>query len=292
MNPETKKRRRHSAIARVAALGVMALVMAMGLAGCGGSGESGEAGKSGDTAKVSLAGSTSMEKVCEALSEDFMANNPDIKVTTEYTGSGAGLEALEAGSVDIGNSSRELSDEEKSAGAVENVIALDGIAVVSDTENNVEDLTTEQLSDIYTGKITNWKELNGKDESIVVIGREAGSGTRDAFEELLEIADKCEYAQELDSTGGVMATVASTPGAIGYVSMDVLDDTVKALKLNGAEASEKNILSGDYLLWRPFVMATMGEVSEQSEAVQTWFEYINSDPGQKVIKEMGLIIPQ
>lgn len=180
-----------------------------------------------------------MEKVCEALSEDFMANNPDIKVTTEYTGSGAGLEALEAGSVDIGNSSRELSDEEKSAGAVENVIALDGIAVVSDTENNVEDLTTEQLSDIYTGKITNWKELNGKDESIVVIGREAGSGTRDAFEELLEIADKCEYAQELDSTGGVMATVASTRGAIGYVSMDVLDDTVKALKLNGAEASEK-----------------------------------------------------
>lgn len=263
-----------------------AAVTCMGmLASCGSTSDS-----SDNT--ISLAGSTSMEKVCEALSESFMNENPDYKVTVEYTGSGAGLEALEAGSIDIGNSSRALSDEEKEKGAVENIVALDGIAVITDKDNTVSDLSSKQLADIYTGKITNWKDLGGKDESIVVLGRESGSGTRDAFEELMEVADKCEYAQEIDSTGGVLATVASTPGAIGYVSLDVVDNTVNSVKLNGVEATEKNILSGDYQLQRPFVMATIGKVEKQKNAVQKWFEFVNSDEGQKIIKEQGLIIPE
>ena len=263
-----------------------AAVTCMGmLASCGSSSDS-----SDNT--ISLAGSTSMEKVCEAMSESFMNDNPDYKVTVEYTGSGAGLEALTAGSIDIGNSSRALSDEEKEAGAVENIIALDGIAVITDKENTVSDITSEQLAAIYTGQITNWKELGGNDEAIVVLVRESGSGTRDAFEELMEVTDKCEYAQEIDSTGGVLATVASTPGAIGYVSLDVVYDTVNSVKLNGVEASEETILSGDYQLQRPFVMATMGAVEEQSEVVQKWFEYVNSEAGQQIIKDQGLIIPE
>lgn len=241
---------------------------------------------------ISLAGSTSMEKLANALMESFMAKYPNITVTTEFTGSGAGLESLAAGSVDIGNSSRSLSDDEKASGAVENVVAIDGIAVVTDLENTVTDVTSEDLAKIYTGEITNWSDLGGSDEAIVVIGREAGSGTRGAFEELLDIEDKCNYAQELDSTGAVMAKVAATPGAIGYVSLDVLDGTVAPIALNGVEASEENILAGEYVLSRPFVMATMGEISEQNELVQAWFDYIQSAEGQEVIKKVGLIIPQ
>lgn len=258
-------------------------VIALSLASCGGGEEA---------ATVSLAGSTSMEKLCEAMSESFMAENPDITVTVEYTGSGAGLESLASGSVDIGNSSRSLKDEEKEAGAVENIVALDGIAVITDKENTVKDLTSEQLAAIYQGQIKNWKELGGNDEAIVVIGREAGSGTRDAFEEILEVVDSCAYAQELDSTGGVLAKVASTPGAIGYVSLDVVDDTVNAESIDGVEPTEEQILAGAYLLQRPFVMATNGEISEQSEAVQKWFEYIASDAGKEVIRSAGLIIPE
>jgi phosphate transport system substrate-binding protein len=241
---------------------------------------------------ITLAGSTSMEKLCEAMSEAFMEAYPDVTVTVEYTGSGAGIESLVSGSVDIGNSSRSLSDDEVAKGATENVVAIDGIAVITDTDNTVADLTTEELAKIYTGEITNWKELGGNDEAIVVIGREAGSGTRGAFEELLEVEDKCAYAQELDSTGAVLAKVASTPGAIGYVSLDVVDDSVNEVSLNGVDATEENILAGDYLLSRPFVMATMGEISEQSDLVQTWFNYIESDEGQQVISDLGLILPQ
>lgn len=241
---------------------------------------------------ISLAGSTSMEKLCEALSESFMEKYPNITVTVEYTGSGAGLESLAAGSIDIGNSSRHLKDEEAATGAVENVVAIDGIAVIVDKENSVTDISAEDLAKIYKGEITNWSELGGEDEAIVVIGREAGSGTRDAFEELLEVADECAYAQELDSTGGVLAKVASTPGSIGYVSLDVVDDTVTAVALDGVASTEENILAGDYLLSRPFVMATMGEVSEQNELVQTWFDYVHSEDGQNVISSIGLILPE
>lgn len=241
---------------------------------------------------ITLAGSTSMEKVCEALMEGFMEDYPSIVVTTEYTGSGAGLESLNAGSVDIGNASRHIKDSEKEAGAVENVVALDGIAVIVDKDNTVNDLTSEQLASIYTGAITNWSELGGKDEAIVVIGREAGSGTRDAFEELNGVKDSCVYAQELDSTGAVLAKVAATPGSIGYVSLDVVNDTVVAAKLNGVDATEANILNGTYALQRPFVMATKGEVSAQSDLVKTWFDYIKSAEGKEIIQSVGLIIPE
>lgn len=241
---------------------------------------------------ISLAGSTSMEKLCEAMSESFMEKYPGITVTVEYTGSGAGLESLASGSVDIGNSSRHLKDEELSGGAVENVVAIDGIAVIEDKENTVTDISAEDLAKIYTGEISNWSELGGKDEAIVVIGREAGSGTRDAFEELLEVADNCAYAQELDSTGAVLAKVASTPGAIGYVSLDVVDDSVIAISIDGTEPTEEKILEGNYLLSRPFVMATNGEISAQNDLVKTWFDYIKTEDGKSVISQVGLIIPE
>lgn len=238
---------------------------------------------------ISLAGSTSMEKLANAVAESFMEKYPNVTVTAEFTGSSAGIESLLAGSVDIGDASRALKDSEKEAGAVENIVAIDGIAVVTDTENSVADLTKDQLISIYTGQTTNWSELGGDDEAIVVIGREAGSGTRGAFEELLDIADQCVYANELDSTGAVLAKVASTPGAIGYVSLDVVDDTVKAFSLEGVEATAENIKAGNYFLSRPFVMATKGEVSEQNDLVKALFDYLSSDEGKAVISGVGLI---
>lgn len=238
---------------------------------------------------VSMSGSTSMEKLANAVAESFMEKYPNVTVTAEFTGSSAGIESVLAGSVDIGNSSRNLKDDEKSAGAAENIVAIDGIAVVADPANKVEDLTKDQLVSIYTGETKNWSEVGGDDQAIVVVGREAGSGTRSAFEELLDIADACVYANELDSTGAVMAKVASTPGAIGYVSLDVVDDSVKALKLDGVDATEENIKAGNYALSRPFVMATKGEISEQKTEVQALFDYLTSDEGKALIKSVGLI---
>ena len=240
---------------------------------------------------ISLSGSTSMEKVCEALAETFMEENQDVTVTVEYTGSSAGIESVTNNMCDIGNASRNLKDSEKEKGVVENIIAIDGIAVVVNPSTEVSNVTKDELIKIYTGEIKNWKELGGKDENIVVLGREAGSGTRSAFEELLGIEDMCVYAGEIDSTGGVKAKVASTEGTIGYVSLDVVDETIKALSLDGVEATEANIKAGSYLLSRPFVMATKGEISAQNELVKAWFDYINSEKGQEVIKSVGLILP-
>lgn len=294
---------------RFVKLGSMAMVAALAVsafAGCGAGADAtnGAADTTADntaevttdgsdlSGSIALAGSTSMEKVCEALMEGFMEKYPNITVTTEYTGSGAGLESLAAGSVDIGNASRHVKDEEKQNGEAENVIALDGIAVITDNANTVVDLTEDDLKKVYTGEITNWKDLGGSDEAIVVIGRESGSGTRDAFEELLDIKDACAYAQELDSTGAVLAKVAATPGAIGYVSLDVVNGTVISVKLDGVEATEENIIAGDYLLQRPFVMATKGEIAEQNDLVKTWFDYVASDEGKEIIRNAGLIIPE
>ena len=221
-----------------------------------------------------------------------MEKNPEVTVTVEYTGSGAGLEALAAGSVNIGDASRKIKEEEKKKGILENIVALDGIAMITNKNNSIKDVTSKNLAKIYKGEIKNWKDLGGKDEQIVVIGREAGSGTRDAFEELVGIKDSCKYAQELDSTGAVLAKVASTPGAIGYVSLDVINNTVSSLKLNGVKATEKQILAGKYLLQRPFVMATKGKISEQSNLVKAWFKYIKSNEGKAVIRKAGLIIPK
>ena len=285
---------------RIIALVAAVSMMTFGLVGCGSkspkSADAAEQGKNVESAElngtIKLAGSTSMEKLCEAMSESFMERNPGVTVTVEYTGSGAGLESLAAGSVDIGNASRGLKDEEKASGVVENIVAIDGIAVITNKSCSIKDVTSKDLAKIYSGEITDWAELGGEEQPIIVIGREAGSGTRDAFEELLEVKDGCAYAQELDSTGAVLAKVATTPGAIGYVSLDVVDDTVSGLKIDGVEATEKEILAGKYMLQRPFVMATKGKISGQNELVQAWFNYINSDDGKEVIKQVGLIIPQ
>ena len=285
---------------RIIAIMAAVSIMTFGLVGCGSespqSADTAEQGKNVESVElngtIKLAGSTSMEKLCEAMAESFMEKNPGVTVTVEYTGSGAGLESLAAGSVDIGNASRGLKDEEKASGEVENIVAIDGIAVITNKSCSIKDVTSKDLAKIYTGEITDWAELGGEEQPIIVIGREAGSGTRDAFEELLEVKDVCAYAQELDSTGAVLAKVGTTPGAIGYVSLDVVDDTVSGLKIDGVEPTEEEILAGNYMLQRPFVMATKGEISGQNELVQAWFNYINSDDGKEVIKQVGLIIPQ
>ena len=298
-------------VKKMVAILTAATMVAAGVMGCGSSDTNADANNSNDnttqtesqatdnntadntdlSGSVTLAGSTSMEKLANAMNEAFMEKYPNVSATAEFTGSSAGIESLEAGSVDIGDASRALSDDEKSQGIVENIVAIDGIAVITDTANTVTDIKSEDLAKVYTGEITNWKDLGGPDEQIVVIGREAGSGTRDAFEELMDVKDSCKYAQELDSTGAVLAKVAATPGAVGYVSLDVLDDTVNGLKINSVEPTEDNILAGDYVLQRPFVMATKGEISEQSKQVQAYFDFINSADGQNVIKSVGLIIP-
>lgn len=302
-------RRRNIMKNKLIALLTMSALAVGTLAGCGNTAATDTAASAADTAadeaadtsadsadkyadlsdSVSMSGSTSMEKLANAVAESFMGKYPNVTVTAEFTGSSAGIESVLAGSVDIGNSSRNLKDDEKSAGAVENIVAIDGIAVVADPANKVEDLTKDQLVSIYTGETKNWSEVGGDDQAIVVVGREAGSGTRGAFEELLDIADACVYANELDSTGAVMAKVASTPGAIGYVSLDVVDDSVKALKLDGVDATEENIKAGNYALSRPFVMATKGEISEQKTEVQALFDYLSSDEGKALIKSVGLI---
>ena len=300
-------------VKKMMAILTAATMVAAGVMGCGSSDTNAGANNSNDntttqtesqatdnhtadntdlSGSVTLAGSTSMEKLANAMNEAFMEKNPNVSATAEFTGSSAGIESLAAGSVDIGDASRALSDDEKGQGIVENIVAIDGIAVITDTDNTITDIKSEDLAKVYTGEITNWKDLGGKDEQIVVIGREAGSGTRDAFEELMDVKDSCKYAQELDSTGAVLAKVAATPGAIGYVSLDVLDDTVNGLQINSVEPTEENILAGTYVLQRPFVMATKGEISEQSEQVQAYFDFINSEDGQNVIKSVGLIIPQ
>lgn len=300
-------------VKKMMAILTAATMVAAGVMGCGSSDTNAGANNSNDntttqtesqatdnhtadntnlSGSVTLAGSTSMEKLANAMNEAFMEKYPNVSATAEFTGSSAGIESLAAGSVDIGDASRALSDDEKGQGIVENIVAIDGIAVITDTDNTITDIKSEDLAKVYTGEITNWKDLGGKDEQIVVIGREAGSGTRDAFEELMDVKDSCKYAQELDSTGAVLAKVAATPGAVGYVSLDVLDDTVNGLKINSVEPTEENILAGTYVLQRPFVMATKGEISEQSEQVQAYFDFINSEDGQNVIKSVGLIIPQ
>ena len=255
----------------------------------GTSAEDGSGAAADLSGSISMVGSTSMEKFATALSEIFMEKYPNVTVQAEFVGSGAGVEAVNNGSADIGNSSRNLKDEEKANGIAENIVAIDGIAVVIDPANAVEDLTKDQLTSIYNGTITNWKDAGGADQPIVVIGRESGSGTRSAFEEILDVADACKYSNELDSTGAVMAKVASTPGSIGYVSLDVLDDTVKTLKLDGTEATADNIKAGTYFLSRPFVMATKGEISEQNDLVKALFDYIYSDEGTELVKSVGLI---
>ena len=182
-----------------------------------------------------------------------------------------------------------VEDAEKEKGLTENIVAIDAIVIVTDTQNKVDNLTTQQLIDIYKGKIRNWKEVGGEDLPIVVIGRESGSGTRSAFEEILNIEEQCQYANEINETGPIIAKVQSIPGAIGYVSLDVIDETVKPLSIDGVQASEETIQNGQYSLQRPFVMATRGAINQQNENIQHLFQFIQSEDGQKIIRAVGLV---
>lgn len=241
---------------------------------------------------ITIAGSTAMEKFANMLAEQFMEEHPDVTVTVEFTGSSAGIEAVLAGRVEIGNSSRYLKEEEKAAGAVENIIAIDGIVVIVNPSNPVHELTKEELVDIYTGRIRNWNEAGGDDEAIVVVGREAGSGTRQAFEEFLGTESACVYANEMDSCGAVAGRVAATKGAVGYVSFDIPDHTVCGIAIDGVSPVVENIRNGSYRMSRPFVMATRGEISAQTKEVQELFAYIRSDEGHRLMKAAGLVVPE
>ena len=237
---------------------------------------------------VSTDGSTSMEKVIGALSEAFMEANSKVSVTYNPTGSSAGIQAVQEGRCDIGLSSRALKDEEKASGLKETVLAYDGIAVIVNPANPVEDLTLAQIADIYTGKITNWSELGGSDSEIVLIGREAGSGTRSGFEEIVEVKDLCQYRQELSSTGDVIATVAQNPGAIGYASLASVKDTVKAVKVGGVAPSEETVKDGSYAIQRPFVLVTKEGVT-LSETAQAFFDYAVSKDANAVVIAAGVV---
>ncbi len=243
-----------------------------------------------ETAKtVSTDGSTSMEEVIGALGESFTKKNNDgTKFTYNPTGSGSGITAVLEGRCDIGLSSRALKDEEKAKGLKETTIALDGIAIIVNSSNAVSDLTVEQIAKIYTGEITNWKELGGKDSEIVLIGREAGSGTRDGFESATGTKDKCKYRQQLTSTGDVIATVAQNPNAIGYASLAAAKDTVKALKVNGVAPSEATVKDGSYKIQRPFVFVTK-EGTELSQTAQKFFDYATSKEAAEIISKAGAV---
>ena len=237
---------------------------------------------------VSTDGSTSMEKVIGALGEAFMEANPDVTFTYNPTGSGSGIQAVQEGRCDIGLSSRALKDEEKAAGLTETVLCYDGIAVIVNPENTVEDLTLEQIAAIYTGEIKNWSEVGGADAEIVLIGREAGSGTRSGFEEIVEVKDKCQYRQELSSTGDVITTVAQNPGAIGYASLASVKDTVKAVKVGGVTPSEETVKDGTYAIQRPFVLATKTDV-KLNDAAQAFFDYVTSGDANEIIASAGVV---
>ena len=267
------------------------------LAGCGSSGNApasaaaSSAPSGGDTeltGSVATDGSTSMKSVIGALGESFQNANSGVTFTYTPTGSGSGIQAVSEGRCDIGLASRGLKDDEKSSGLTETVLAYDGIAVVVSPENPVSDLTIEQIADIYTGKITNWSEVGGNDAEIVLIGREAGSGTRDGFESITGTEEACQYRQELTSTGDVIATVSQNPNAIGYASLSAVKDTVKALSVGGVAPSEDTVKDGSYVIQRPFVLVTKDGVT-LSPAAQAFFDYATSAEAAPIIAQAGAV---
>lgn len=237
---------------------------------------------------VSTDGSTSMEKVIGALGEAFEQDNPGMTFTYNPTGSGSGITAVAEGRCDIGLSSRSLKEEEKGQGLTETVLALDGIAVIVNPENPVSDLDLEAIAGIYTGEITNWKDVGGSDLEIVLIGREAGCGTRDGFESITGTADACQYRQELTSTGDVITTVAGNPGAIGYASLASVKETVKALSVGGIVPTEESVKDGSYVVQRPFVLVTKSDAA-LSETAQQFFDYITSSEAGGIISSAGAV---
>ncbi len=237
---------------------------------------------------VNVNGSTSMGDVIAALTEGFNEANPDVTINYTGSGSGAGITGVLDGTCDLGLSSRALTDDEKSQGAVENIIALDGVAVVVNPENTVTDLTTEQIAQIFTGEITNWSELGGADAEIAVFGRENGSGTRSAFEEIVGVEDACAYTNEYSSTGDVIGNVASNPNAIGYASLSAVNETVTAVNVNGVAPSEATVLDGTYEIQRPFVIVTV-EGTELSAEAQAFLDYAMSAEVADIIAAAGAV---
>ena len=271
---------------------VLTALLALSLVACGSESKTDDT-KTDDqpaalTGTVSTDGSTSMEKVIGALSESFMAQNSGVTVNYNPTGSGSGITAVQEGTCDIGLSSRALKDEEKSAGLKETVLAYDGIAIIVPPDNPVSDLSVEQLAKLYTGEITNWKDVGGNDAEAVLIGREAASGTRDGFESITGTKDKCQYRQELTSTGDVITAVSQNPDAIGYASLASVKDSVKALNVDGVTPSEATVKDGSYKVQRPFVLVTM-EGKELSPAAQAFFDYAISSDAASIIAKAGAV---
>ena len=257
--------------------GVSAIMLAAALTGCGGT----------KNETVSTDGSTSMEKVIGYLSEAYMDSHDGIKVTYNPTGSGAGIQAVSEGRCDIGLSSRDLKDDEKTT-LDQTVVAIDGIAIVVNPENKIEDLSVEQIGKIYTGEITNWKDVGGDDKPIVLIGREAASGTRDGFESITDTKDKCKYNQELTSTGDVIQTVSSNPNAIGYASLAAIKDTVKTLSVENVKPSKDTIQNKTYKIQRDFVLVTKKD-TKLSDAAQKFFDFATSKEADALIEKAGAI---
>lgn len=266
----------------------LALVMMISLVACSNNASDTDGNVTNDVKKVSTDGSTSMEKVIGALGESFMANNEGVTFTYNPTGSGSGISAVSEGRCDIGLSSRALKDDEKASGLVETVLAYDGIAIIVNNDNPVSDITLEDLAKVYKGEITNWSELGGNDAEIVLIGREAGSGTRDGFETITDTKDLCQYRQELTSTGDVITTVSTNPDAIGYASLASVKDNVKALSVNGVVADEATIKDGSYPIQRPFVLVTKEGV-ELSESAKAFYDFATSADASEVIKAAGCV---
>lgn len=261
---------------------VLALVvLACALTGCG-------TQTTEEQQTVSTDGSTSMEKVIGYLSEVYMEENSNVKVTYNPTGSGSGIQAVAEGRCDIGLSSRDLKDAEKASGLKGTVVAIDGIAVIVNPENPVSDLTVEQIAKIYKGEITNWNEVGGNDAPIVLIGREAASGTRDGFESVTDTEDVCKYAQELTSTGDVVQTVASNPNAIGYASVASVKDTVKSISVEGVKPTTASIQNGEYKVQRNFVLVTKSD-AELSEAAKAFFDFATSEAADEFIEKAGAV---
>ena len=255
---------------------LLVAIMALSLAACG------------EEKTVSTDGSTSMEKVIGALKETYEGAHSGVEVTYNPTGSSAGITAVLEGRCDIGLSSRALKDSEKEQGLVGTVLAYDGIAIIVNPENTVSDLSVETIAKIYTGEITNWSEVGGADAEIVLIGREASSGTRSGFEELVGVEGECQYRQELTSTGDVIAAVAANPGAIGYASVASLKDTVKAVSVDGVAPTSETVKDGTYLIQRPFVLVTK-DGTALSEDAQAFFDYITSAEANEVIQAAGVV---
>ncbi len=284
---------------RILAFALSAVMALARLAGCGNqtdnnSSNNDNGGDASDTPAASVSGtvstdgSTSMEKVIGALSESYMAANKDVTVNYNPTGSGAGITAVQEGTCDIGLSSRALKDEEKAAGLKETVLAYDGIAIIVHPDNPVSDLSIEQIAKLYTGEITNWKDVGGSDAEVVLIGREAASGTRDGFESITGTKDKCQYRQELTSTGDVITAVSQNPDAIGYASLAAIKDSVKALSVDGVTPSETTVKDGSYQVQRPFVLVTV-EGKALSAAAQSFFDYATSADAADIIAKAGAV---